>query len=176
MNGHISDRFRHTAAATLLALGLAAAVLPTSTTAADTRLSLEAIAARALDLHPGETLEVERERKRGRDVYDVEILDAARDTVWKLRFDAVSGELLKEEAEPAHDHARRLRQEGSIVALATVADAAQRVRAGELLEVELKHRRGHYIYEVEILDERGQVWELKFDARDGNFLEEEADD
>jgi len=176
MNAHISDRFRHTAAATLLALGLAAAVLPTSSTAADVRLSLEAIAARAFDLHPGETLEVERERKRGRDVYDVEILDAGGDTVWKLRFDAVTGELLKEETEPAHDHARRLREEGSIVALATVADAAQRVRAGELLEVELKHRRGHYIYKVEILDTEGQVWELKFDARDGNFLEEEADD
>jgi uncharacterized membrane protein YkoI len=97
-------------------------------------------------------------------------------TVWKLSFDVRTGELLRQESEDEHDHARRLRRKGAIVSLETVASAAQRVRPGELLEVELERHRGRYVYEVEILDAEGPVWEMRFDARDGSLLKEEAED
>jgi uncharacterized membrane protein YkoI len=171
-----SDRFRDAAAAGLLVLGLAAAALPTCLHAEQTdTVSLEEVSAAAQRVHPGVLLEVELERRQGRHIYEVEILDTAGQ-VWKLSFDARTGELLKEGREDEHDHARRLRRKGAIVSLETVADAVQRVRPGELLEVELERERGRYVYEVEILDADGHVWELRFDARDGSLLKEEAED
>lgn len=172
-----SDRFRRTAVAGLLALGLAAAALPIPLQAqVRTIVPLETIHASALGMHPGKPLRVELERKKGREFYRVEILDATDDVVWKMEFDAYTGALLKEEAEAEHDHARRLRREGSILSLETVVAKAHARRTGELLEVELEHEHGQYVYEVEILDQAGKVWELRFDAHDGSFLREELDD
>lgn len=177
LNAHASDRFRRAVVGGLIALGLATAALPISLQAEErTLIPLETISATAQQMHPGEPLKVELKRKRGREVYTAEILDAVQNAVWKLRFDARTGELLKEELETEHDHARRLHREGAIVSLESVVDVAQGMRAGDLLEVELEHKHGQYIYEVEILDPSGQVWELRFDAHDGAFLREEADD
>jgi len=171
-----SNRFRDPAAAGLLVLGLVAAALPTHLHAEQRgTVSLEEVSAAAQRAHPGVLLELESERRQGRDIYEVEILDTAG-RVWKLSFDAHTGKLLTEGREDEHDHARRLRREGAIVSLETVADAVQRVRPGELLKVELERERGRYVYEVEILDADGHVWELRFDARDGSLLKEEAED
>jgi uncharacterized membrane protein YkoI len=61
-------------------------------------ISLESIVKRAKGIRPGDLLEVELERKRGRHVYEVEILDAAGQA-WELKFDARDGRLLEEERE-----------------------------------------------------------------------------
>ena len=45
-----------------------------------------------------------------------------------------------------------------------------------MLETELEQKRGGYIYEVEMLDDNGEVWELKFDAASGELLEQELED
>ncbi len=74
-----------------------------------------------------------------------------------------------------HDLARRLHREGAIVSLEAVVAAAQRLRPGDILEVELERKRGRYIYEVEILDREGWVWELRFDAGTGRLLKEELE-
>ena len=66
--------------------------------------------------------------------------------------------------------ARKLRAAGTIVA------KAQAAKAGELLEAELDHDHDRYIYEVEILDSAGQVWELKLDAGTAELLKLERDD
>lgn len=58
-------------------------------------LPLEKILERARKERPGEVLETELERKGARHVYEVEILDA-QGRVWKLKFDARSGELLRQ--------------------------------------------------------------------------------
>lgn len=173
----ISNRFRHAIVAGLLALGLTTTAVPLYAEDTPPIIPLETISATAQQLHPGELLKVELERKQGhgREVYKVEILDPTEGSMWKLRLDARTGELLKQERETEHDHARRLHNEGAIVSLESVTRAAQGYRAGDLLEVELERKRGNYIYEVEILDAQGQVWELHFDARDGTFLKEEAD-
>jgi uncharacterized membrane protein YkoI len=59
-------------------------------------LSLEKISQKARSYKPGEILEVELEKKHGRYIYEVEILDAASQ-VWELKLDAKSGQLLKME-------------------------------------------------------------------------------
>jgi len=74
------------------------------------------------------------------------------------------------------DFARRLYDQGLIMSLELIVARARALRPGELLEVELEQKRGHHVYEVEILDEAGQTWELKFDAKDGRLLQEEIED
>ncbi len=74
-----------------------------------------------------------------------------------------------------HEDAMLLRQSGNIVSLtALLSDAYQR-KPGELLEVELEYDESGYLYEVEILDSAGIVWELRYDAVSGKFISIEKD-
>ena len=57
-------------------------------------LSLEKISQLAKSHKPGEILEVELEKKHGRYIYEVEILDTGSQ-VWELKLDAKTGQLLK---------------------------------------------------------------------------------
>jgi uncharacterized membrane protein YkoI len=75
-----------------------------------------------------------------------------------------------------HDLARKLRDAGAILPLEDVVRHARMAKPGELLETELEKKDGHYIYEVEILDKAGQVWELKLDAASGRLIAMERDD
>lgn len=59
-------------------------------------LSLEKISQKAKAYKPGEILEVELEKKHGRYVYEIDILDAGSQ-VWELKLDAKTGQLLKME-------------------------------------------------------------------------------
>lgn len=72
--------------------------------------------------------------------------------------------------------ARKLRAAGEILPLEQIVAQAQAAKSGELLETELESKHGRYIYEVEILDAAGQVWELKLDARTAKLLQMERDD
>lgn len=59
-------------------------------------MSLEKIYQKAKSYKPGEILEVELEKKHGRYVYEIDILDAGSQ-VWELKLDAKTGQLLKME-------------------------------------------------------------------------------
>jgi uncharacterized membrane protein YkoI len=74
------------------------------------------------------------------------------------------------------DEARRLRQSGDILPLTEILDIGSTTQPGRVIEVELERERGRYIYEVELLDVDGQVWELEFDAASGVLLEKELGD
>lgn len=74
-----------------------------------------------------------------------------------------------------HDRVRRLKQQGAILPLQELLESARRYHEGRVLETELEHRNNRYIYEIEVLDEHGQVWEMKFDAASGELLEEEQE-
>jgi len=63
--------------------------------------------------------------------------------------------------------------QGDILPLEQILDNARRHRAGRVLETELENRRGELVYEVEILDSKGVVWEMNFDARNGELIKEE---
>ena len=54
--------------------------------------------------------------------------------------------------------------------LEAVLEKARALHPGQVLEVELEDKRRGYVYEVELLDEQGRVWEMKFDAHTGELL------
>lgn len=71
--------------------------------------------------------------------------------------------------------ARKLLQSGDILPLETILEKARVVQPGQVLEVEFESKRERYIYELEILDEAGVVYELKLDARTGELLKRERE-
>ncbi len=79
-------------------------------------------------------------------------------------------------AEDDHDRARRLRDADDILPLETLIERARTERPGRILELKLKEKKGRVLYEVELIDERGIVWELYFDARSGELLKSKQDD
>lgn len=72
--------------------------------------------------------------------------------------------------------AGQLSAKGQILSLEKISKMAKSHKPGEILEVELEKKHGRYLYEVEILDARSQVWELKLDAKTGQLLKMELDD
>jgi len=72
--------------------------------------------------------------------------------------------------------ARQLRQAGEIVAAQQLVEDARRRRPGKLLEIELEKEAGRYVYEIEMVDARGRVWEYFYDAATGRFLREKLDE
>ena len=74
-----------------------------------------------------------------------------------------------------HEDARMLREAGAIVPLEQIVRAATAHRPGRVVEVELERHDGAYTYEIEMLGVAGDVWELKYDARTGALLREEAE-
>lgn len=72
--------------------------------------------------------------------------------------------------------ARKLSEAGLILPLEKITKAAKAIKAGEILETELELKKGIYIYEIEILDNKSQVWELKLDAKTGKLIKLELED
>ena len=81
-----------------------------------------------------------------------------------------------EEHESEHEAVRELMQQGDILPLEQILEQARQHRTGRVLETELERKRGGYIYEVEILDDSGEVWEMEFDAASGELLKQEQED
>lgn len=79
-------------------------------------------------------------------------------------------------AEVPQQTLRQLRESGQILPLEKISAAAKAIKPGEILETELETKPGGYVYEVEILDTAGAVWELKLDAATGKLIEMEAED
>lgn len=76
-----------------------------------------------------------------------------------------------EDAEHAHD----LHAAGTIRSLEYFIDDAHSRHPGRLIDAKLHYEEdhGHYVYEILILDRRGEVWELEYDARSGVLIEKE---
>lgn len=79
-------------------------------------------------------------------------------------------------ADDDSDRARLLKQQGNILPLEQIIDAAMAVKSGQILETELDEDDGRYVYELEILDENGHVWELELDATTAELIELENED
>jgi uncharacterized membrane protein YkoI len=74
-----------------------------------------------------------------------------------------------------HDEARRLRQAGAILPVETILERLRLQHPGRLLDLELERDDGRYVYEIEMLDAAGTVWELLFDARTGALIERQRE-
>ena len=79
-------------------------------------------------------------------------------------------------ADNDHMEARRLVETGSILPLEQILESVHKRWRGRILEVELESERGGYIYEIELLDTQGAVWELEIDAVTGQLLKTEEED
>jgi len=79
-------------------------------------------------------------------------------------------------ADESAETARKLSETGEILPLEKILRAAKSYKNGKVLETELEQRKNRYIYEVEILDEHSQVWEIKLDAKTGKLIKLERDD
>jgi uncharacterized membrane protein YkoI len=75
-----------------------------------------------------------------------------------------------------HDEARTLRDQGDILPLETLLDKVRTDYPGKVIEVELEREYGNYLYEIEVLDNNGKLWELKYDAHNGELINKELDD
>lgn len=71
---------------------------------------------------------------------------------------------------------RKLQESGQVLSFEKIAERARAIKPGDILETELELKKGRYVYEVEILDAKGVVWELKLDARTGELLKMKLDD
>ena len=79
-------------------------------------------------------------------------------------------------ADDDHEEAKRLVESGEILALEDVLKSARKIQPGKVLEVELETKKGRKIYEIELLNSDGIVFELKFDAKTGKHLSTEKED
>jgi uncharacterized membrane protein YkoI len=77
----------------------------------------------------------------------------------------------EDEAALAHG----LRGSRSILGLEYFAEQARLAHPGRLVDARLRYEASHqrHVYEVFILDLRGEVWEVEFDASTGLLIERE---
>lgn len=70
------------------------------------------------------------------------------------------------------DHERALAavQAGEVLPLAVLLERLQRSHPGEVLELELEHEHGRWLYEVKLLEPGGRVARLKLDAKTAEVL------
>lgn len=68
-----------------------------------------------------------------------------------------------------------LLQRGEILPLEDILVISRGEIEGHILEVELEQERGKIIYEIEMLDQQGRVWELKIDATSGEIIKREQE-
>lgn len=83
-----------------------------------------------------------------------------------------------EESYEVREHAavRGMEDPDAILPVERLLQIARQQHAGRVLEIELEELERGLFYEVEILDDSGRVWEMHFDARSGELLEEEWED
>ncbi|NOQ90693.1 MAG: peptidase [Gammaproteobacteria bacterium] len=80
-------------------------------------------------------------------------------------------------ADEDHERARELVKSGEIIALEQLLQKIVVAEEGKLrlLEAELEKKSGRLVYELELVDEKGVVREMLFDAKTGEALGEEDD-
>lgn len=73
-----------------------------------------------------------------------------------------------------HEKARQALQAGQILPLGSVLERLARDQPGQVLEVELEHDHGTWLYEVKLLQTGGRVLKFKVDAASGVVLSQKA--
>lgn len=73
-------------------------------------------------------------------------------------------------ADSDHDRARAALQAGQVLPLKTVLERLERTQPGQVLEVELEHEKGQWVYEIKLLRPGGQLVKLQLDARSADTL------
>jgi len=79
-------------------------------------------------------------------------------------------------ADSDHNKARKLKEAGEILPLEVIIANARKQHPGHILEIELEFEDGRYVYELELLDDSGIIWELNYDAQSGKLIKKKIDD
>lgn len=74
-----------------------------------------------------------------------------------------------------HENVRDLVKSGDILPLEIILEALKNKSPGRVIEVELEHKKGRLIYEIEQIDDQGVVREFVFDASNGDLLKEKVE-
>lgn len=69
-----------------------------------------------------------------------------------------------------HERARRAVQSGEVLPLQVVLDRLGPAHAGQVLDVELEHEDGAWVYELRILKADGQLIKIEVDAKTAAVL------
>ena len=69
-----------------------------------------------------------------------------------------------------HERARHALERGEVLPLQTILGKVARDYPGDVVEVELEREDGRWIYEIELIGERGRLTKLEIDARDGSII------
>ncbi|MEI7613196.1 MAG: PepSY domain-containing protein [Betaproteobacteria bacterium] len=70
-----------------------------------------------------------------------------------------------------HDRALNALESGEILPLRGVLEKVERDTPGRVLEVDLEHKKGRWVYEIKLLRQGGALTKLLIDARDGSIIE-----
>ena len=73
------------------------------------------------------------------------------------------------------DEAATLRQHGIIQPLENILRKAKQLHSGRVMEVELKKRKAMYVYEIEIVDATGKVWEIQLNAQTATLISQKQE-
>ena len=65
------------------------------------------------------------------------------------------------------DRVRALVERGEILPLEEILKRNELDTGGRIIEIELEHKRGAYVYEIKVLRPDGRYREVKIDARTG---------
>ena len=79
-------------------------------------------------------------------------------------------------ADQNHEHARSLKEAGEIMPLETLIERVRREHPGRLIEAELMRKDGRYVYELEFVDDAGEVLEFFYDASTGELVKSKTED
>jgi uncharacterized membrane protein YkoI len=75
-------------------------------------------------------------------------------------------------ADDDHLKAKRLHQSGDIVSIEQILSKVRQSNQGRVLEIDLEDEEGRYLYEIELVDSKGDVHKFLFDARTGEQISE----
>jgi len=79
-------------------------------------------------------------------------------------------------ADEGQEVARKLSASGEILPLEKIAKSALAIKPGRILDSDLERKGKAYVYEIDVLDARGQVWEVELDAKSGKLIKLESED
>lgn len=74
------------------------------------------------------------------------------------------------------DRVLQMVKDGKILSLESIMDKHKDRLQGRLLDVEVERKKGKLIYELEIMRADSIVYEIKIDAKTGEWLKEEVED
>jgi hypothetical protein len=87
-----------------------------------------------------------------------------------------TGSVLSFAEDAATPDVAELLRSGEILSQDAIIKRATEQHPGKVTEVELEHKCGRYIYEIDVVDDKGVKTELELDAKSGDVLSSRGDE